>query len=98
MACRNRRITAVVAFGMLAAGCGTTVSGSEAARNASFATTGDSLSVRGWHGGSTKNNYRRYFDDCQCLHYYGPASHAALAPRGEGHVGGSVDLPRGQPP
>ena len=47
MARGRRRLTAVVALGLFAAGCGTTVSGSEAARNASLGTTGNSLSVPG---------------------------------------------------
>jgi len=47
MARRSRRLTAFAALGLLAAGCGTTVSGSEAARNASLGTTGNGLSVPG---------------------------------------------------
>src|SRR4051812_43769889 len=41
----SRCVTALVALGMLAAGCGTTVSGSEAARSTGLGTTGNGLSV-----------------------------------------------------
>ncbi|HVI35514.1 MAG TPA: ABC transporter substrate-binding protein [Gaiellales bacterium] len=53
MARRSRRPIAVAALGLLAAGCGTTVSGSEAARTAGLGAMGNSLSVPAQTGTAT---------------------------------------------